>query len=223
VRFTVHPLKQLISQGEGLTLDFKQTISSSRKIAKTLAAFANTNGGRLLIGVKDNGRIVGCAVQEELYMIESAARVFAKPPIPYEAAVHEMAGGSQVLEVEIPKSTGKPHYAKDEQGKWWATIRVEDQTITASKVLLDVMKREQAQKETVIQYSEEEQRLLAYLNEHGRITLKQYTQLLKIPRFKAIHILVNLIVVGVLSVHITQSHEFYVLNPLAETVDMAAH
>ena len=44
----------LIAEGEHQQQDFKFEISDARKIAKTLSAFANTDGGRLLIGVKDN-------------------------------------------------------------------------------------------------------------------------------------------------------------------------
>ncbi len=43
-----------IKEGEHQTQDFKFRIDSSQKIAKTLSAFANTDGGSLLIGVKDN-------------------------------------------------------------------------------------------------------------------------------------------------------------------------
>ena len=52
-------------------LDFKFEISDSKKIARTLVAFANTDGGRLLIGVKDNGSISGIRSEEEKYMIDS--------------------------------------------------------------------------------------------------------------------------------------------------------
>jgi predicted HTH transcriptional regulator len=48
-------IKNLIAEGEGQELDFKYHVSSASKIARTLVAFANTDGGRLLIGVKDNG------------------------------------------------------------------------------------------------------------------------------------------------------------------------
>jgi predicted HTH transcriptional regulator len=54
-----HPLEVLIAQGEHQQFDFKFEVSDSKKIAKTLSAFANTDGGRLLIGVKDNGNITG--------------------------------------------------------------------------------------------------------------------------------------------------------------------
>lgn len=52
-----HPIKSLISKGEGVDLDFKQEIQNPRKIAKSMVSFANTQGGILLIGVRDNGSI----------------------------------------------------------------------------------------------------------------------------------------------------------------------
>lgn len=52
-------LQQLIAEGEHQQQDFKFEISDARKIARSLSAFSNTDGGRLLIGVKDNGRIAG--------------------------------------------------------------------------------------------------------------------------------------------------------------------
>ena len=64
-------IHSLIAQGEHVEQDFKFEISDARKIARTLSAFANTQGGRLLIGVKDNGRIAGVRSEEEMYMIEA--------------------------------------------------------------------------------------------------------------------------------------------------------
>jgi len=52
---------KLIEEGEHQQQDFKFEISDARKIAKSLSAFSNTDGGRLLIGVKDNGKIAGGA------------------------------------------------------------------------------------------------------------------------------------------------------------------
>lgn len=63
-----HPIEALIEQGEHQQLDFKFEVSDSKKIARTLSAFANTDGGRLLIGVKDNGAISGVRSEEEYYM-----------------------------------------------------------------------------------------------------------------------------------------------------------
>ena len=74
-------IESLIEQGESQVLDFKYNINDSKKIAKSLVAFANTNGGTLLIGVRDNGSIAGIRTDEELYMLEAAAEVYSKPKI----------------------------------------------------------------------------------------------------------------------------------------------
>ena len=54
-----------ISEGEHLKQDFKMRIDDAQKIARSLVAFANTSGGRLLIGVKDNGNVCGVRPEEE--------------------------------------------------------------------------------------------------------------------------------------------------------------
>ena len=73
----------LIAEGEHQQQDFKFEISDARKIAKTLSAFANTDGGKLLIGVKDNGKIAGVRSDEEQYMIEAAAGLYCSPEVNY--------------------------------------------------------------------------------------------------------------------------------------------
>ncbi|HEX2395078.1 MAG TPA: ATP-binding protein, partial [Bacteroidales bacterium] len=108
-------VKDLIKQGENQQLDFKFEISNARKMAKTFSAFANTEGGKLLIGVKDNGKISGIRSEEEAYMAESAAHVFCKPAVDYNLKKWIVEGKS-ILEVEIPTSRKRPHYAKDEKG-----------------------------------------------------------------------------------------------------------
>ena len=219
--FQVHPLRELITQGEGLTLDFKKTISSARKIAKTLSAFANTKGGRLLIGVNDNGKVTGTRTGDELYMIQSAANVFCDPKVPFEWTEHEYKG-KLVLEIYIPESQQKPHLAKDKEGRWWAYHRVDDETLTASIVMLNLMRREMNGIPTQFTYSEPEQQLLQYIQNHGAINIKQATKELKIKRKKVIAMLVDLLAVGVLNVYTSSSKEVYDLNPIHEAQVVSA-
>ena len=75
-------IKRVIFEGESVTLDFKKTITSCEKIARTMVSFANNKGGRLLIGVADDGSIKCVKSEdEERYMITRAAQMFAKPAI----------------------------------------------------------------------------------------------------------------------------------------------
>lgn len=57
-------LSALISEGESETLEFKQKLPPENVISAILAAFANTKGGTLIIGVGDKGEIIGLSKDE---------------------------------------------------------------------------------------------------------------------------------------------------------------
>lgn len=204
-------IKRLILEGENVSLDFKKTISNAEKIAKTLVAFANNQGGRLLIGIADDGSVKGVkAEEEEKYMITKAAHQLCRPAI--EPRFEEyLVDDKLVLVAEILKSDTKPHYALDEQGKWWVYFRVQDKTVLASKILIDVLKKGNHEEGTFISYSDQEKVLLEYLDANGRITLKEFSKLTRSAYRKAQKIIVNLILSGVILPHITEKEEYYVM------------
>src|ERR1700760_4707459 len=102
-------IKKLILEGEGVSLDFKKTITNCEKIARTMVAFANNKGGRLLVRVADDGTIKGVkSDDEERYMIEKAAHMYSKPAL--EPRFEEVyIDHKLVLVVEIEQSNLKPH------------------------------------------------------------------------------------------------------------------
>ncbi len=202
-------IKRLILEGEGVSLDFKKTITSCEKIAKTMVSFANNKGGKLLIGVADDGTIKGVKSEdEERYMITKAAHFFARPAL--EPAFEEIyVDDKLVLVVEIDSSDTKPHYALGDDGRWWVYIRVQDKSVLASKIVVDVLKRADNNEGVLIEYSSKEKALLEYLDQHERITVKQYCELLNMGRRRAQRILVNLVLSGVIRVHTTEKEEFY--------------
>jgi predicted HTH transcriptional regulator len=165
-------IKKLILQGEGTTLDFKKTITSTEKIAKSLVAFANNKGGQLLIGVADDGTIKGVKSEdEERYMITKSAHQFCRPAL--DPTFEEVyVDDKLVLVVSIEKSDIKPHYALDENKQWWVYFRVKDKSILASKIIVDVLKKNQQDTGQLIKYEDAEKKLFEHLDAEGRITLK---------------------------------------------------
>ncbi len=204
-------LQKLLEKGEGECLDYKQEVSSEHKIAKTMVSFANHKGGKLLVGVTDSGTVNGISAEEEKFMLEKASGFFCKPEINIEIKEWNV-GKKSVLEVTIPKGETKPYFALGEDGKWWAYIRVKDQSLLASKVVLDVLKRENNNHQTLIQYTSKEQALLTYLSANEKITLEKFCSLVNISRRRATQILVNLISVGAVRAHNTEATEFYTLS-----------
>jgi predicted HTH transcriptional regulator len=202
-------IKKLIFEGEGVTLDFKKTITSCEKIARTMVSFANNKGGRLLIGVADDGTIKGVKSEdEERYMITKAAHLFARPAL--EPVFEEVyVDDKLVLVVDTQPSVIKPHYALADDGKWWAYVRVKDKSVLASKIVLEVLKRSADDKGVLIAYSDNEKLLLQYLETNTRITIKEVSELLKVGRRRAQRILVDLILSGLIRINTTEKEEFY--------------
>ena len=204
-------LKQLIAGGEGQQLDFKFEISDSKKIARTLSAFANTDGGTLLVGVKDNGRIAGVRSDEEYYMLEAAASLYCKPEVSFTVR-HWHIDGKTVLEARIEKSTRPPQFARSENGKWLAYVRVNDENILAGNILIKVWNRRNRPKGTLIRYSVKEKVLFDYLNENEFITLSMFRRIAGLNMRTATTILVNLIVLGLIDIEYRDKNTVYTLS-----------
>ena len=95
-------LSNITALGEGFTTEFKRSMSSN--LGREICAFANATGGVILIGVTDDGEIVGIANHNKLKsQVQSIARS-ADPPIAVE-----MESVNGVLCVTIPEQHGKPY------------------------------------------------------------------------------------------------------------------
>lgn len=198
-------IQHLISEGEHVHQDFKFAISDARKIARSLSAFANTEGGRLLVGVKDNGRIAGIRSEEEIYMIEAAATMYCRPPVQTENRVFRVEG-KDVLEVQVKESDCKPVLAVDEEGKAWAYVRIADENILASPVHLRVWNHDR-KKEVVMAYTEREKRVLEVLDSQEALTLSRCCRLSRLPRPEVCQLLADFIRFGLVE-QIFREHTF---------------
>ena len=197
----------MIAEGEHQQQDFKFEISDACKIAKTLSAFANTEGGRLLIGVKDNGRIAGVRSEEEKYMIEAAAELYCSPTVNYSMQTHQVEGRT-ILIVQIEESDQKPIYAKDESGKYLAYLRIKDENILATPVHLRVWQQSGNPLGELIEYTEREHLLLDLLKENDQLSLNRYCRLAHISRRAAEHLLAKFIRYEIVEA-VFEGHKFH--------------
>lgn len=196
-------LKSLIAKGEGVHLDFKFRIDDQRKIARTLAAFANTDGGTLLIGVKDNGKIAGVNPEEEFYMIDGAADLYTFPPVKVNSVILN-EGHHFVLKIDVEASENR-HLAIDENGKKAYYYRLDDHTIRGNKVLDRVWVAKHKGIERSERFSEEEQELLKILRENDSMSISKIFKVSKLNRNNLERFIASLIVWGIVKIVIEES------------------
>jgi predicted HTH transcriptional regulator len=121
-------VRALIKEGESQTLDFKLKLTDAPKVARTLAAFANTQGGRLLVGVSDQGQVTGVDPEEEKHMLQLAADRYCQPPVSLQF-MELQTDGRVVLLAQVAESQVKPHFALDFEGRHYRCHREKDKNV----------------------------------------------------------------------------------------------
>ncbi len=204
-------IKILIASGEGLRLDFKQTITSAQKIAKTLVAFANTDGGVILVGVKDNRALAKIEPDEERYMLDGANARYCSPEVAISFQT-VLVQNKKILYAEVMKGNQKPYLALDEDGKYWAYIRQEDNTMLASKIMLDILKLSSQTESVAFEFGENEKNIIKFIYNNTEVNLYELCKNLKIKRFLAINVIVKLIACKVLDLVYKNNIEHYIIS-----------
>ena len=204
-------IRKLIAKGENQQLDFKFGITDSRKIARTLAAFANTDGGRLLIGVKDNGSIAGVRTEEEFYMIQAASEMFTRPVVPFEVKEWTV-NQKRVLEIIVPAIKDILHSAPVEKDDYLIYIRVKDENYPVNSVWLKAYKWKNSKTGTFIRFGESEKFLLDYLEKEPIITQSRYCKLAKVNSRTAENIIAGFVAIGMVSIEFTKHGVVYKLS-----------
>lgn len=185
-------LKHLIRKGEGPEIEFKRTLHSEYKLAKTLSAFANARGGYLLVGVNDNKSLFPIKPEEEVFILERVSEFRIKPPVSIKVSVFEEEGDA-VLVVHIPESDSKPHEITDDKNEKKIYVRVGDQCLLAGDSAIKAMRKEKRRVVPQLNYSNNERLLFDYLKKKKRITVRDYAKLVNISKRRAERILIDLV------------------------------
>lgn len=169
-----HYIQSLINEGEHEHQDFKYKIQDARKIARSISAFANNDGGRLLVGVKDNGTIAGLRSEEDLHLIEAAAEIYCSPAMEVEMQAFLCGEGTVVVRCSIPRASRRPVEVLEEDGRRRAYFRVADENIAAHPLMVRAWRLlEEGEAQGGIAYSAVESSLLASLHRRGEATVEE--------------------------------------------------
>lgn len=115
-------LKLLIESGttEGLQLEFKETISNNISLVEEVAAFANTQGGDLFIGVKEREgtpiEVTGIDINpdQEILKYKQWVETNTDPALTNILYRHiSLTGGGHVIHIRVPRSWNGPHMVKN--------------------------------------------------------------------------------------------------------------
>ncbi len=110
-------IKELIARGEGYHLEFKEENGSNEDFAKTLVCFANTDGGKILVGVDGHGIVKGISDSDRIMLrIDDIAINRCEPPV---TILQETAlvDDKPILIVNVPKGTQRPY--KTQSGMYY--------------------------------------------------------------------------------------------------------
>lgn len=189
-------IEKLVAEGEHEQQDFKFMISDARKIARSVSAFANNSGGRLLIGVKDNGVVAGVRNEEDVYVVEQAAGRYCEPPQQVEFKAYRVDAAVTVIVASIARAQTRPVSVIEEDGRRRAYYRVADENIAAHPLMVEAWKHAEAEGGGVVMTLTGLESDLLRLVDGRLLDLREVAVGLHIAESRARSLIVRLAVVG---------------------------
>ena len=212
---TIQDIKKLVRLGENQQVEFKRKVAHPDKIVREVVAFANTDGGYLLVGIGDDGSIPGLKYADEHdYLLKKAISELCKPAIDYKSEIVPITDDLAVLYYFIKPSRRRPHYARTHatQALGKAYVRVRDRSIQASNEMRQILKKGRKYKNVHFTYGENEKKLMEHFRDHKSISLLEYATIAHISGELASRILVKLCLANVLKIMPAEKGDVYLLK-----------
>ena len=209
---TLKELKLMVKQGEGQRMEFKLKTNHPEKIIREVVAFANADGGKLLIGISDDKEVKGLKfADEDEYVLQKYIAKYISPPIEYEIERIRTEGEKEVLLFEIKPGTAKPYYV-DLEGTHEtrkAYVRAADKSVQASREIREILKGRRKAKDIRFQFGDKERQLMEYIENNGYITVSEFAEVAKIPKRSASRTLILLVLGNVLKVQARKEEDVF--------------
>jgi predicted HTH transcriptional regulator len=206
----IRELKKLVAEGEGTHLEFKRKAAYPEKIVREIVAFANTEGGTLLVGVDDDKSIPGTKYpDEEAHVIIAALNQLCRPLLTYKETIIAITDKKFVVRFDIAPSAKRPHFLVVDKTTRHCFVREQDMSIKASPEMEEIVRRSKRSKDIRFEFGESEKQLMEYLETHKTITLAAFQKLTHLNRFKARRKLILLVLANVLKITATEKGDLY--------------
>jgi len=136
-------LLELISKGEDSRTQFKlsQDVTNAKSLAGEMVAFANSKGGRILIGVDDTASVIGLSsedIRRINQLISNTATDCVRPSINPQTE-NISVGGLLVMVVTVPEGISKPY--ADNEGVFWVKSGSDKRRVTAREEIQRMFQR----------------------------------------------------------------------------------
>lgn len=215
----INLIRQWIAKGEDERLEFKLKANHPEKIIRELVAFANTEGGYLIVGVSDDRKIIGVKYPDEArYQIDKAVEKFCWPVLKIKYFTLTTPDNRKLLVYQVPKSRKLPHFVVDAGGSRKAYFRVGENSIQASPELCAILKRSADPDSTAFTYGEAEHLLMQILDREPTVTVDSFARKARISRRKAADILVLMVLAKVIRIHPSDSGDKFSMIPVTAPV-----
>lgn len=203
-------LRRLIQSGEGQHLEFKAKANFPEKIARSICAFANAEGGTLLLGVSDDGKLSGIKDADEDLQVIARLLNQARPRFRWKFRNIPITSTRSIVIFEVRESNKKPVGLKSDRGTVF--YRSGDSSVQAGLVMSEVLRRKSSSIGSLITFGAEDHKLIGYFSDGKPHTFNSILMLLNSTRVAAVEKLAGLVISGVLRIVPGAPEETLVLN-----------
>ncbi|BDD05983.1 AlbA family DNA-binding domain-containing protein [Aureibacter tunicatorum] len=210
-------LQHHVQYGEGQHTEFKRKVNHPEKIIKEIVAFANSGGGRLFLGVDDNGDIHGLKYADgDIFELNKFIQTMIKPAVKYKLEKVHVGAGKEVVCYEIEQGHRKPYIVREKPLSKIGTayIRSEDKSIQASKEVREILRRQRRGLNIQFHFGETEKLLMEYLEAHGKITVSIFRKIAKLSKYLASKKLILLTLANVLEIIPSDREDEFVMREM---------